>query len=86
VAYPRDGRVPRRQPLVAWLLALPQLLLLVGLYVCVSLATLAAAVAILVTGRHPRPLFEFTLRVLRLHARVNAYVYFMTPQYPGFAL
>lgn len=86
VAYPVEGRVARRQPLVAWLLALPQLFMLLALDVCLALASVAAGAAIAATGRHPRALFDFTLRVLRLHARVNCYVYFMTPQYPGFAL
>jgi hypothetical protein len=54
--------------------------------VCVALASLIAAAAILAAGRHPRPLFDFTLRVLRLHGRVNCYLYFMSPQYPGVRL
>ena len=38
--------------------------------------------AIVITGKHPRGLFDFSLRALRFILRVNSYVLLMTDTYP----
>jgi hypothetical protein len=88
MAYP-DVRTDlnRWLPLVKWLLAVPHYVALLVLDVGVVLATVAAWVAIVVTGRHPRRLFDFTVGVLRWHTRVVGYAFVLvTDEYPPFRL
>lgn len=75
--------------LVKWcVLALPHYPILILLYLVYPLATVAAGVAILCTGRYPRPLFDFNVGVLRWSWRVMNYRFPMnsTDQYPPFTL
>src|ERR1041385_6230351 len=52
-------------PIVKWLLLIPHIVCLVFLWVAFVLTTVVAFVAILFTGRYPRPPFALTVRVLR---------------------
>jgi hypothetical protein len=88
IAYP-DAKVElnRWLPLVKWLLALPHLIILgvlaIGAVVCVIIAWFA----ILVTGRYPRPLFDFVVGVFRWWVRVAVYAFLLTTdRYPPFRL
>jgi hypothetical protein len=74
--------------LVKWLLVLPHLVVLVVLWIGFVVASVGALVAILVTGRYPRPIFEFTTGVLRWTWRVGFYSYSAlgTDRYPPFTL
>ncbi|OBI36528.1 DUF4389 domain-containing protein [Mycobacterium colombiense] len=75
--------------LVKWcVLALPHYPILILLYLVYPLSTVAAGVAILCTGRYPRPLFDFNVGVLRWSWRVMNYRFPMnsTDQYPPFTL
>ncbi len=75
--------------LVKWcVLALPHYPILILLYLVYPLSTVAAGVAILCTGRYPRPLFEFNVGVLRWSWRVMNYRFPMnsTDRYPPFTL
>lgn len=75
--------------LVKWcVLAVPHYPILIGLYLAYPLVVLAAGVAILFTGRYPRPLFEFNVGVLRWSWRVMNYRFPMntTDKYPPFSL
>ncbi|WP_301120716.1 DUF4389 domain-containing protein [Mycolicibacterium fortuitum] len=69
-------------------LAVPHYPILIGLYLAYPLSTLAAGVAILCTGRFPRPLFDFNVGVLRWSWRVMNYRFPMntTDRYPPFSL
>ncbi len=69
-------------------LAVPHYPILIGLYLVYPFSTLAAGVAILCTGRYPRPLFEFNVGVLRWSWRVMNYRFPMntTDRYPPFSL
>ena len=88
VPYP-DVRsdLNRWMPLVKWFLAIPHYVTLLALDVGVVLATIVSWVAIVVTGRHPRRLFDFTVGVMRWHNRVVGYAFALaTDSYPPFRL
>ena len=72
--------------LVKWLLALPHVIVLFFLWVGVVVVSVIAFFAILVTGRYPRPLFDYTVGVLRWSWRVQYYAYTVlgTDRYPPF--
>jgi hypothetical protein len=75
--------------LVKWcLLAVPHYPILILLYLVYPLLTIVAGVAILFTGRYPRPIFDFNVGVLRWSWRVMNYRFPMntTDQYPPFTL
>lgn len=87
-AYPDAARdLNRWLPLVKWLLAIPHFIVLVVLNLAVVIAVVVAWIAILVTGRYPRGLFDFVEGVLRWNNRVIGYaVTLVTDAYPPFRL
>lgn len=83
-----DPRLSRWLWLVKMFLALPHFVILAFLSGAFLLVTPIAGVTLLITGRFPRPLFDFMVGVLRWHWRVGFYVYAVlgTDHYPPFTM
>ena len=74
-------------PLVKWLLVIPHYVVLFFLSIASLFAVILAWFAILLTGRYPRSLFDFTVGVSRWWLRVGAYAFLLvTDRYPPFSL
>jgi len=60
--------------------------LIVGLVVGIGglVLSLISWFAILITGRHPRGMWEFMLKVVNYTLQLDAYAYLMTDEYPKF--
>ena len=87
IAYPEPGQLNRYMPLVKWLLALPHYPVLIALWIVSLLVSIMAWLTILITGKHPKWMFDFTLGVIRWRVRVRAYVLMLcTDRYPPFRL
>jgi hypothetical protein len=83
---PRQDEYHRLLPLVKWLLAFPHYVVLVFLAIGVAVVKLIAFFAVLFTGRYPEGMYDFVRGVIRWAARVAAYVYLLTDEYPPFSL
>ncbi|MEU4421677.1 DUF4389 domain-containing protein [Actinoplanes sp. NPDC024001] len=87
---------PRWLPLVAWLAALPHLIILGALagaatgggvpLSLVGAVLLIAALTLLFTGRYPSGLHDLLVGIARWGLRVTAYLTLLTPRYPPFRL
>jgi hypothetical protein len=86
--YPNvEQDLSRWKPLVKWLLAIPHYVVLAVLAAGAVFAILIAWFAILITGRYPRPLFDYVVGVGRWALRVQAYAFLLiTDRYPPFSL
>jgi len=84
----RDIAPSRWLWVVKWVLVLPHLLILTGLWAAFIVLTLAAGAMILFTGRYPRRIFDFNVAVLAWTWRVGHYSYstLATDHYPPFTL
>jgi hypothetical protein len=83
-----DPALSRWQCLVKWILAIPHYIALFFLHIAVVVVTVIAFFAILITGKYPRALFDFSLGVMRWRWRVAFYALLAlgTDKYPPFSL
>jgi hypothetical protein len=88
IDYPDvEKDLKRGMPLVKWFLAIPHYIVLAVLAIGAFFAVFFAWFAILATGRYPRGLFNFNVRVYRWGLRVQAYAFLLvTDRYPPFSL
>jgi hypothetical protein len=85
--YPEPVGLSRWKPLVKWFLAIPHYVVLAVLSLGAVVGVVVAWFAILVTGRYPRPIFDYVTGVLRWSNRVTGYAFtLVTDQYPPFSL
>ena len=71
---------------VRWLLVIPHLIIIYALEVIGYIAVLALVIAVLVTGRYPRGIFDFLVGIGRWANRANAYSFMLTDRYPPFSM
>jgi len=83
IDYPEDG-VARWRPLVAWILAIPYLIIASILFYLAEILTFFAFFTILFAKKYPEGMFKIALVGLRWQARGNAYAYWLTTKYPPF--
>lgn len=82
-----ENELNRWLPLVKWALAFPHYVVMIFLSIGIIVSTVIAWFAILITGKYPRPLFDFVVGSYRWFSRVYAYVFWMvTDRYPPFSL
>ena len=87
IPYPDEGELNRFMPIVKWILAIPHLIALYVLSLIVLVISFIAWLSILIVGRYPRGMFDFTVGVMRWSNRVTAYAFVLTTdRYPPFRL
>ena len=88
IAYPNvEEDLNRFLPIIKWLLAIPHYIALAILGVIALVVTVIALLAILITGKYPRGMFDYVVGVGRWGYRVLAYVAILsTDKYPPFRL
>jgi hypothetical protein len=87
-SYPdASTQLNRWLPLVKWLLAIPNYIVLFFLDIATIIVVIAAWFAIVFTGTYPQGIFDFVVGVFRWHNRVVGYALtLVTDQYPPFRL
>jgi hypothetical protein len=69
-----------------FILIIPQVIVLMVLFIVMGFAVLAGFFVVLFTGKWPAGLQEFVLGVLRWNTRVSAYAMLLVDEYPPFSL
>jgi len=76
----------RWKPLFKWFVAIPQFVVLAVLCIAACAGIVISFLAVLVTGEYPEGIRDFLISVYRYALRVEAYVGFLTDEYPPFSL
>ena len=84
VDYP--DRLSRLLIFVKWLLAIPHYVVLFFLGIGAYVVLIIAWFSTIITGTYPEGMFNYLVGVMRWGARVSAYVFLLTDQYPPFSL
>jgi uncharacterized protein DUF4389 len=69
-----------------FILIIPQVIVLLVLFIVLGFAALAGFFVVLFTGKWPVGLQEFVLGVLRWNTRVSAYALLLVDEYPPFSM
>jgi Domain of unknown function (DUF4389) len=85
IDYPPDGQIARWRPFFAWVPVIPQLIIAYFAGLAAYIGVVIGFFAILFTKQFPRGIFDFVVNALRYQTRANAYAYWLTEKYPGFA-
>ena len=85
VDYPPDGKIARWRVFFAWVPVIPQLIIASIALFAAYFAVVVAFFSILFTEKVPRGVFDFIVNAERYYLRANAYAYYLTEKYPGFA-
>ena len=87
IPYPEERDINRFMPIVKWILAIPHFIVLFALSLIVLVVSFIAWLSILIVGRYPMGMFDFTVGVMRWSNRVTAYAFLLTTdRYPPFRL
>ena len=84
LTYPEH--LERWKPLFKWFVAIPQFVVLAVLCIAACAGIVISFLAVLVTGEYPEGIRDFLISVYRYALRVEAYVGFLTDEYPPFSL
>ena len=79
-----DNHLARWRPFVQWMLAIPHLVVIDALSTLRGILSLISAVAVVFTGRIPRPLFDAITMTYRYEWRALSYALFLHDSYPPF--
>jgi hypothetical protein len=64
--------------------AIPALIITAVVGIAAYVVVLISWFAIVITGKHPKGMWEFTLKVLRMTLQLDSYIFLMTDTYPKF--
>jgi hypothetical protein len=84
LSYPES--LDRWKPLYKWFLAIPHVVVLVGLMVAAIFVIIAGCVAVVFSGEYPIGLRNFLVGVYRYNLRLQAYIGLLNDTYPPFSL
>jgi hypothetical protein len=76
----------RWAPLYKWLLIIPNLIVLVLVYIVMEIVWILAWFVILFTGKFPKGMYDFIVGGTRWSYRVSAYLALLTDKYPPFSM
>jgi uncharacterized protein DUF4389 len=85
VSVATPGKIHRWR-VFSYLLCIPHIIVLYALVILAALCSFLAWFSILFTGHYPAGLYKITSSAVRYQARVNAYLYLITDEYPPFSL
>jgi hypothetical protein len=85
VDYPPDGKIARWRVFFAWVPVIPQLFIGALAVWASYVLEIVVFFSILFTKQVPRGIFDFMVNAQRYYMRANAYAYWLTERYPGFA-